>query len=74
MDAIATIDPTWTIEAIATPEGVELVVKVPARGIELTLPTNQASARTFARGVLAAAGDATERTFPQPPIPEAARG
>ena len=70
MDAIATIDPTWTIEAIATPAGVDLVVKVPSRGIELVLPAGRGEARQFARGVLAAAGDAAERTFPQPPIPE----
>ena len=70
MDAIATTSPSWSIEAIATSSGVELVVKVPSRGIELALPTSRDGARGFARGVLAAAGDATERTFPQPPIPE----
>ncbi|MFK5597643.1 hypothetical protein ACFZ8E_11620 [Methylobacterium sp. HMF5984] len=74
MDAIATTGPTWSIEAIPTSSGVELVVKVPSRGIELALPTSRAGARDFARGVLAAAGDATERTFPQPLIPEVAHG
>ncbi len=58
-------DSDWSIEAIATEAGVDLYITLPGDGEPLTavLSLDRAQARAFGRSVLAAAGDAVERTF-----------
>ena len=58
----------WTLGSQATADGVRLTFAVPAQGVEAAIALTREEARTFARGLLAAAGDATERTFPHPSI------
>ncbi len=62
------MDEEWSIEAIATEAGVDLHITLPGDGDPLTavLSLNRAQARAFGRSVLAAAGDAVERTFRPP--------
>ena len=61
----------WTIAAIPSDAGVDLRITLPIEGEILTavLSLDRAQARAFGRAVLATAGDATERTFPAPPLP-----
>ncbi len=58
----------WTIEALPTEAGVDLRIVLPVEGETVTavLSLDRTQARTFGRSVLAAAGDALERTFPAP--------
>ncbi len=60
----------WTLTVTPTPDGVELALGLPdldGRPATAILRLERAEARGFARALLAAAGDATERTFPHPP-------
>jgi hypothetical protein len=62
--------PDWTLTVTPTPDGVELALGLPdldGRPATATLRLDRAEARRFARALLAAAGDAAERTFPHPP-------
>lgn len=61
----------WTLSARAIVDGVEVELAIPVRGLTAAVEMDRADARAFARALLAAAGDATERTFPHPPITEA---
>ncbi len=65
------MDEEWSIEAVATEAGVDLRIILPADGEPLTavLQLDRAQARAFGRSVLAAAGDAVERTFRPPHVP-----
>jgi hypothetical protein len=58
----------WTIEALPTEAGVNLRIVLPVEGETITavLSLDRAQARAFGQSVLAAAGDALERTFPAP--------
>lgn len=69
-------DTDWSIEPVPITDGVGLTVGFLLNGEPLTLKLDldRASSRELARGILRAGGDATERTFPQPPIPEVGRG
>ncbi len=60
----------WTLAARAIPLGVQIELAMPGRGLTAGIAMTGEEARAFARGLLAAAGDATERTFPRPPIAE----
>lgn len=65
----------WTLEPIATPAGVALVLTIPEMSAStIQLAISRSEARAFARGILAAAGDAAERTFPRPTLPEQTDG
>jgi hypothetical protein len=60
----------WTLAVSPTPDGVtlELGLHHLAGGpVTAVIALDRAEARRFARAVLAAAGDAAERTFPHPP-------
>lgn len=60
----------WSLSAKAAGEGVEIAIGLPDIGgapVTAVLSLDRAEARAFARALLAAAGDATERTFSQPP-------
>ena len=62
--------PDWTLTVAPTPNGVELAVglaDLDGHPVTATLRLDRAEARRFARALLAAAGDAAERTFPHPP-------
>lgn len=51
-------------------DGVQLTLGLPDLGgspVTAILTLDRTEARTFARALLAAAGDAAERTFPSPP-------
>lgn len=61
----------WTRSARAIVDGVEVELAIPGRDITAAIALTRDEARAFARAILAAAGDATERTFPHPQIPEA---
>ena len=58
----------WSIEAVSSADGVDLRITLPAEDGILTavLTLDRAQARSFGRSVLAAAGDALERTYPTP--------
>ena len=59
----------WSLSASAEGEGVRLELGLPdldGRPVTAVLRLDRTEARAFARALLAAAGDATERTFPQP--------
>jgi hypothetical protein len=58
----------WTIEALPADAGVDLRIVLPADGELVTVVSSpdRAQARAFGRSVLAAAGDALDRTFPAP--------
>lgn len=54
----------WSIDACATADGVGLVLLIPAlSGDQFGLWLDRAQALDLARLILAAAGDARERTF-----------
>lgn len=61
----------WALAARAVAGGVALQLDVPGRDLIAAIDMTRDEARAFARAILAAAGDATERTFPHPQIPEA---
>jgi hypothetical protein len=59
----------WSLQASAVPDGVRLELALPDLGgspITAAIVLDRAEARAFARALLAAAGDAAERTFPKP--------
>lgn len=62
------VEAAWSLEPVATERGLDLVFTAPQgapespwSGIRISL--DRAEARAFARAMMAAAGDATERTF-----------
>ncbi|WP_375462929.1 hypothetical protein [uncultured Methylobacterium sp.] len=60
----------WSLSAAAAGDGVRLELGLPDLGGETVtaiLSLSRAEARAFARALLAAAGDAAERSFPRPP-------
>lgn len=60
----------WSLSARADGEGVRLELGLPdlgGRPVTAILSLDRTEARAFARALLAAAGDATERTFVGPP-------
>lgn len=60
---------SWSLQASAVRDGVRLELTLPdAEGHAMTAAVilDRAEARAFARALLAAAGDAAERTFPRP--------
>jgi len=61
----------WALAARPIDGGVQLGFDVPGRDLTVALDLTREEARAYARAILAAAGDATERTFPHPQIPEA---
>ncbi|MBP2494624.1 MULTISPECIES: hypothetical protein [Methylobacterium] len=68
----ASQDPiSWALAARAITGGVALQLDLPGRDLAVAIDMTRDEARAFARAILAAAGDATERTFPHPQIPEA---
>ncbi|MCJ2072272.1 hypothetical protein MKK75_26355 [Methylobacterium sp. J-030] len=59
----------WSLQASAVPEGVRLELALSDLGggpVTAVIVLDRAEARAFARALLAAAGDAAERTFPKP--------
>ena len=59
----------WSLQASAVPDGVRLELALPDLGgtpVTAAIVLDRAEARAFARALLAAAGDATERPFPKP--------
>lgn len=61
--------PDWSLQASAVPEGVRLELALSDLGggpVTAAIVLDRAEARAFARALLAAAGDAAERTFPKP--------
>ncbi|GEL40003.1 hypothetical protein MEX01_05940 [Methylorubrum extorquens] len=59
----------WSLSAMPEGEGVRLELGLPdlgGRPVTAILSLDRAEARAFARALLAAAGDATERTFVSP--------
>ena len=59
----------WSLSARAEGEGLRLELGLPALGgrpVTAILSLDRTEARAFARALLAAAGDATERTFVGP--------
>ncbi|ACB79613.1 conserved hypothetical protein [Methylorubrum populi BJ001] len=59
----------WSLSARAEGEGVRLELGLPdlgGRPVTAILSLDRTEARAFARALLAAAGDATERTFVGP--------
>ena len=59
----------WSLKASAVPDGVRLELALSDLGggpVTAAIVLDRAEARAFARALLAAAGDATERTFPKP--------
>ncbi|GJE62225.1 hypothetical protein [Methylobacterium trifolii] len=60
----------WSLSATPTADGVRLELGLPdlsGSPVTAALVLDRAEARAFARALLAAAGDATERTFSHPP-------
>ncbi len=56
----------WSLSARAAGDGVRLEIGLPdlaGRPVTAVLRLERSEARAFARSLLAAAGDATERTF-----------
>lgn len=65
-------DRGWSLSAAAAGDGVRLELGLPDLGgkpVTAILSLSRAEARAFARTLLAAAGDAAERTFPRPHRP-----
>jgi hypothetical protein len=61
----------WSLQASAVRDGVRLELTLPgSEGAPVTAAVilDRAEARAFARALLAAAGDAAERTFPHPDV------
>ncbi|MFE1599958.1 hypothetical protein [Methylobacterium sp. ID0610] len=59
----------WTLKVTPTEAGVQLELGLSDLGgqpVTAVIGLDRAEARHFARALLAAAGDATERTFPHP--------
>ncbi|QGY05570.1 hypothetical protein MMSR116_29485 [Methylobacterium mesophilicum SR1.6/6] len=58
----------WTIDAIPTPDGVELAIAFTLQGQPVTarFAMDRPGARSLSDGLRAAAGDGTMRTFPKP--------
>ena len=59
----------WSLSARAEGEGVRLELGLPdlsGRPVTAVIRLDRGEARAFARALLAAAGDATERTFVEP--------
>ena len=59
----------WSLQAIAVPDGVRLELALADLGgspVTAAIVLDRSEARAFARALLAAAGDAAERTFPKP--------
>ncbi|WP_267422761.1 hypothetical protein [Methylobacterium sp. GC_Met_2] len=76
MTALRLIPPDgsdWTIDAVPTPDGVELAIAFTLQGQPITarFVMGRPDARALSDGLRAAAGDGTMRTFPHPQIPEA---
>ena len=76
MTAIRLVPPDgadWTIDAIPTPDGVELAIAFTLQDKPVTVRfvMDRPDARTLSDGLRAAAGDGTMRPFPHPQIPEA---
>jgi hypothetical protein len=65
----------WTIDAVSTPDGVELAIGFLLQGEPVTarFAMDRPDARKLSDGLRAAAGEGTMRTFPKPPI-EAGHG
>lgn len=63
----------WTIDAVSTPDGVELAIAFTLQDKPVTVrfAMDRSDARTLSDGLRTAAGDGTMRTFPRPQIPEA---
>ncbi|MET3485435.1 hypothetical protein [Methylobacterium sp. 1973] len=61
----------WGLAARPIAGGVQIGLHVPDRDLTVALDLTCEEARAYARAILAAAGDATERTFPHLQIPEA---
>lgn len=62
-------DGGWSLQATAVKAGVRLDLGLPDLGggrVTAAIVLDRAEARAFARALLAAAGDAAERTFPKP--------
>lgn len=60
----------WSLSATAAGDRVRLELGLPnldGRPVTAILSLSRAEARAFARAMLAAAGDAAERSFPRPP-------
>ena len=58
----------WTIDAVATADGVELAIALTLDGqpVSARFALDRPDARALAAGILTAAGDGTMRTFPKP--------
>ena len=59
----------WSLQASAVPDGVRLELALSDLGggpVTAAIVLDRSEARAFARALLAAAGDAAERTFPKP--------
>ncbi|WP_128564239.1 hypothetical protein [Methylobacterium crusticola] len=68
-------DRDWTLRVAPTEAGVELefaLADLGGRPVTAVIALDRAEARHFARALLAASGDAAERTFPHPPVPDGA--
>ncbi|XYD09896.1 hypothetical protein R1A27_04925 [Methylobacterium sp. NMS12] len=63
----------WTIDAVSTPEGVQLAIAFTLQGAPITarFVMDRPDARKLSDGLRAAAGDGTMRTFPHPQNSEA---
>lgn len=62
---------SWSLQASAVHEGVRLELTLPdlvGQPFTAAVILDRAEARAFARALLAAAGDAAERTFPHPDV------
>lgn len=68
-------DRDWALRVVPTETGVRLeldLADLDGAPVTAAIALDRAEARTFARAMLAAAGDATERTFPHPPVADEA--
>lgn len=64
-------DRDWTLRVTPTEAGVRLeldLADLDGAPVTAAIALDRAEARHFARAMLAAAGDAAERTFPHPPV------
>lgn len=60
----------WSLAVAPLPDGVQVTLDLTDFGgkpFTAMLALDRAEARSFARALLAASGDAAERTFPRPP-------
>ncbi|GJD96193.1 hypothetical protein [Methylobacterium iners] len=61
----------WTLSVAPVGDGVQVelgLADLGGRPVTAILTLDRRDARLFARALLAAAGDAAERTFPRPPV------